>query len=118
MLTTICRSMLDPQAYPKLAEGPSVRATRRLAIQFVEEWMGGSRDETSEDDRSRREHYEAMRQRLAEAGVELRPDAEAWRRFRDLSREWDVASERMRAKLGYPAPRIAYEDADPSGRAE
>ncbi len=112
MLTTICRSMLDPQQYPRLAEGPSVRASRRLAIQFIDEWMGGTRDETEEDDRSRREHYEAMRRRLIAGGVALRGDDEAWKRFCDLSSEWDVASERMRAELGYRAPRIAYDDDD------
>jgi hypothetical protein len=100
-LITLCRSLLDPDEYPALAEGPTVRAVERLGVHYLADFRW--RDARDEDvlRKRRRRHYEAARARFQDAGMALRADDEAWGRFEEIMARWDVADQHMREWLEY-----------------
>jgi hypothetical protein len=101
-LVTLCRTMLDPDAFPKLATDPTTKAIERLGIQYfagsLAEAQGQTDDELHEP---RRLRYEHARQHLESSGIPLRDDSDAWERYRTAAQQWDAASTRMRNWLGY-----------------
>lgn len=102
-VVTLCRSVLDPEQYPVLANGPTVAATERLGRHYLSSYEGGQRDDSESYNRERRRRYTAARERLAREGIALRTDHEAWDRYQSIARLWDVADDRMREWIGYPS---------------
>jgi hypothetical protein len=100
-LVTLCLALLDPARCPALAEGPTVKAVGRIGRHYLADFNPPGRHDAEIDEAGRQERYAAARDRLASAGVPLRPHDEAWRRYRAIAREWDVADQRMREWLGY-----------------
>jgi hypothetical protein len=100
-LITLCRAMLDPEEYPALADGPTVRAVERLGVHYLADFRW--RDPKDEDvlRERRRRHYQAARSRFEKAGIALRDDDEAWARFSEIMAKWDVADQHMREWLEY-----------------
>lgn len=113
-LTTLSLALLDPERYRTLAEGPSILAVDRLARHYLEDFDTDDPRAVEAMRRSRRTRYDAARAALAEAGVALRADTEAWSRFERLSARWDVADECMRDLLGY---RHVDEEPEPGAPA-
>jgi hypothetical protein len=100
-LVTLCRAMLDPQQYPALTDGPTVRAVERLGGHYLADFKWKDRKDEEVLRKRRRRHYEAARSRFEEAGIALRAGDEAWERFNDIMAKWDVADQHMREWLEY-----------------
>lgn len=102
-LATLCQAMLDPERYAGLAEGPTVKAVERIGRHYLAEVGVSGASDSQELEKQRRQRYTSAREQLADAGVSLRADEEAWSIYSSIARQWDVADDRMRAQLGYRA---------------
>lgn len=100
-LITLCRAMLDPEAYPALADGPTVRAVERLGVHYLADFRWTDQHDEDVLRKRRRRHYEAARSRFEDAGIALRADDQAWERFNHIMSKWDVADQHMREWLEY-----------------
>ena len=100
-LITLCRSLLDPERYPALAAGPTVRAVERLGVHYLSEFEWKDRKDEDVLRKRRRRHYESARSRFEKAGLLLRADDEAWERFDRISARWDLPDQHMREWLEY-----------------
>jgi hypothetical protein len=106
-LTGLCRAVLDPDAYPELARGPSVRTVQYLGMQLLEESGTWESPDPSAAEARRHARYVEARRILTEAGIRIRADADAWPRFRELAESWDLRDDGMRSALGYPREAAA-----------
>ena len=103
-LITLCRSLLDSEKYPALANGPTITAVQRLGRHYLSDFDSAGLDDGVDFEnarRARRERYIATRELLTEAGVAMRDNGEAWSIYEAIAREWDIADEGMRTWLGY-----------------
>lgn len=102
-LVTLCRALLDPERYAGLAAGPTVKAVERIGRHYLAEFNTSLDPGEHELEEERRQRYTSAREQLADAGVSLRPDEEAWAIYSSIARQWDVADDRLRVWLGYRA---------------
>lgn len=103
-VVTLARSLLCPNHFPALSEGPVTTSLERLARRHLTAGAGRfGRDDrgTGGLERERRRRYAEARRRLEAAGVPLREDGQAWRAYERLRPGWDVADEGVRTHFGY-----------------
>ncbi|GGJ49755.1 potassium channel family protein [Deinococcus roseus] len=104
-LTTLCRSVLSPEAYPSLANGLVTAGTERLTRGYFEALarkFGGVVELHPEASQNRKMHFDHVRQELERAGVELRDPEEAWNIYNTMRQGWEIPCHTIRVLFGYP----------------
>jgi len=104
-LITICRTILCPVRFPGLATGPTTMAAGRIGHHFLNETATIDTEGENNLGEQRRRRYSIARSLLENAGVELRDDDDAWPAYDSLRRQWDMADEYVRQRLGYASER-------------
>ena len=101
---TVASTVLDPAAFPALAEGQSTRFALASAAAHLRERadsVGGVRGEGGVTGQTRARAYAEARARLSDAGCPLRPDTDARERYAELRSQWDSASRAVLVHFGY-----------------
>lgn len=104
-ITTICRSLLDPEAHPTLAVGLVTAGTERVARGYFETVTAKFRTPDADEatlDRARRAAFDRAWHVLENSRATLRPREEAWRHYEMERRTWDRTCACLRALFGYP----------------
>jgi hypothetical protein len=103
-LLTVCRSLLDPVRFPRLAEGRSTGFSMRTLSWYLDrhaDRVRSSRSAHAPGDPQRRARHDRARRRLAAAGMGLRSPDDSWERYRTLHAEWDGDDVVLRQHYGY-----------------
>ncbi|GEM48930.1 potassium channel family protein [Deinococcus cellulosilyticus] len=104
-LTTICRSVLSPTAYPSMANGLITAGTERLTRGYFESLarkFGGRVEVSREAIEDRHIHFDQVRAKLEQAGVQLRDREEAWAIYNTMRQGWEIPCHTIRVLFGYP----------------
>lgn len=104
-LTTICRSVLSPVAYPSLALGLVTAGTERLTRGYFESLsrkFRGRVDVSEAAIEDRHLHFDQVRLKLEQAGIELREKEEAWEIYNKMRQGWEIPCHTIRVLFGYP----------------
>lgn len=104
-LVTLCRSLLNPQSFPALANGLVTGGTARIVEGYFTTLCRKFPAPPTEEDELHREREATFREAwavLTRASVPLRDQQEAWTRYAALRGTWDRSSIALRQQFGYP----------------
>ncbi|MFC4637910.1 potassium channel family protein [Deinococcus hohokamensis] len=105
-LTSLCQSVLDPEAYPVVAGGLVSAGTQRIVLRYFGTLTPRyAHVEVSEARlaHDRQWRFDAAWNALDLAGIKLRPRPDALERYVRLRQQWDAHSVSLCLQFGYPA---------------
>jgi hypothetical protein len=108
-LLTICRAVVDPREFPRLALGPTTLWAYRTATAFATSRaraLSLTRESGGEKHDERLAACVDARRRLTASGVPVRDLEEACGLYVELRQEWDLGYEALRRHFGYPPTRL------------
>jgi hypothetical protein len=106
-LLTICRALLDPRSFPRLATGHITLTAYRVNAVFAADRADNLGAASAPDRPEPLTRFEGIYGRLDAAGVPLRDREDACSDYLQLLGEWDDAVSSIEAHFGYPTRRPA-----------
>ena len=119
-VVTIARTVLCPDSFPSLANGPTVDTaldTARGAVMTTLDSVDARAAASARVERERSESFRIAYSRLDSVGLPLRDQQEARERYLSCRSTWDEPLARMRAWFSYPTEERA-ESADSNASTE